>query len=542
MKRRWWILIVAGCALLAGFLMVPGPDRKAEKAAWQEAAELTSAGRTKPFEPVTEGASALVLYDDKGEFAFLGELYGMMLTNLAGRFGTVRTEPISAYKAGEIASHTATFYLGTTYLEKPGDLPQAFLTEVLSSSRPVVWFNDNIWHLATKAGASFTERFGWDPAKSTFFTASPVTSVSYKERSLPRTVVAGGSGVLRPVVTDPKKAVTVAEASADNGDRFPWALRSGNLTYIGEVPFDSAVEGDRSVVLADLMYDALAPEAPERHRALLRLEDINPDTSPDTVRALAEYLNGAQIPYTFEVVPFFVDGKADKRTPLTERPELVSVLKYMAEHGGVPDMHGYTHQYKDVNNPYDSVTGNDFEFYRAHIDASDNVVFEGPVAEDSAEWARDRVTRGREELTKAGLKAPLWTTPHYAASATDYKVFREEFGARYERPLLFPGFYRGKPDPAKAQGQFLPYPVKDVYGGVLIPENLGNYIPKGYNNHSARTPGQIVESAEANLVVRDGFASFFYHGYLDVEHLKETVEGIRKLGYTFVSPLSLVRQ
>jgi uncharacterized protein YdaL len=88
-------------------------------------------------------------------------------------------------------------------------------------------------------------------------------------------------------------------------------------------------------------------------------------------------------------------------------------------------------------------------------------------------------------------------------------------------------------------GQFFPYVVNDVYGSKVLPENLGNYEPVMVNNHPPRSPAQMVESARRNLVVRDGFASFFYHPYYGVQALKETVEGIKALGYTFVSPTSL---
>ena len=42
-----------------------------------------------------------------------------------------------------------------------------------------------------------------------------------------------------------------------------------------------------------------------------------------------------------------------------------------------------------------------------------------------------------------------------------------------------------------------------------------------------------------NLVVRDGFASFFFHPYLDISYLQQAVSGLRAVGYTFVSPASL---
>lgn len=49
----------------------------------------------------------------------------------------------------------------------------------------------------------------------------------------------------------------------------------------------------------------------------------------------------------------------------------------------------------------------------------------------------------------------------------------------------------------------------------------------------------LIASAKANLAVRDGFASFFYHPYYPVQPLKDTIDGIKALGYTFVSPAAL---
>jgi uncharacterized protein YdaL len=79
-----------------------------------------------------------------------------------------------------------------------------------------------------------------------------------------------------------------------------------------------------------------------------------------------------------------------------------------------------------------------------------------------------------------------------------------------------------------------------VYGTTVIPENLGNYEPVPYNNRPPRLPADIVNSAKLNLAVRDGFASFFYHPYYPLAPLRQTVDGIRNLGYTFVSPTSVL--
>ncbi len=74
-----------------------------------------------------------------------------------------------------------------------------------------------------------------------------------------------------------------------------------------------------------------------------------------------------------------------------------------------------------------------------------------------------------------------------------------------------------------------------MYGTYVIPENIGNIEPEPFNNHPARLPADLIDSARRNLVVRDGFASFFYHPYLGTSYLRDTVSGIKKLGYTFVA-------
>jgi len=40
-------------------------------------------------------------------------------------------------------------------------------------------------------------------------------------------------------------ATVLSECVRADGTMFPWAVRSGNLTYIGEIPFAYMSEGDR---------------------------------------------------------------------------------------------------------------------------------------------------------------------------------------------------------------------------------------------------------------------------------------------------------
>ncbi|MCD9142212.1 DUF2334 domain-containing protein [Streptomyces albireticuli] len=505
------------------------------------------------------GTSALVLYDTAGPYGHLGELYAMAAANLAGHFGSVTAKPVSTYTAGLVEQYTSTVYIGSTYYggTLPDAVPAAFYQDALATSRPVTWIGDNIWNMANAVGTgTFGRKYGWDPTNSFYSTASGVgniNQVTYRGQQLTRKIPAGqDGGVLHPaLLTGPgyPQVTQLAQAKdGTSGATSPWAIRSANLTYLGEIPFAYVSESDRVIVFEDLLFDALAPATAERHRAFVRLEDISPKADPASLKAIADYLHSQQIPYGINVIPVYTDPKGAyndgvaETVTLAQAPAVVAALKYMLARGAVLMNHGFTHQYGNADNPYNGVTGDDFEFFRAHVDASDNVIYDGPVAEDSTTWAQSRVTAGLAAFTAAGLPKPtLWTTPHYAASATDYRVFGQNFSARLERSLYFSGTLGGTADPGRYIGQFFPYAVKDVYGTTVLPENIGNYEPDEFNNHPPRLPADLIASAKANLAVRDGVASFFYHPYYPVAPLKQTIEGMRALGYTFVGPADLTR-
>ncbi|MFL5337419.1 MAG: DUF2334 domain-containing protein, partial [Geminicoccaceae bacterium] len=481
-------------------------------------------------------------YDTTGPYGVLGEEYGMLVANLAGHFGTVKTEPVVAYQAGQIAASSATIYIGSTYDEP---LPVAFLDDVVNATKPVVWTYDNIWQLNSRV-ADFGTRYGFSPW---IFDFSSVSEVRYKGTSVSRSLL-NQSGIMSYSAFDPTKAKDLADAVRPDGTTFPWAVRSGMLTYLGEIPFSYTNESDRAMVFADVLFDALAPTTQVRHRALVRIEDVGPDADPTELRAVADYLSSQGVPFSFGVYPSFRnplgESRRNKGLPISlemkDSRGVRDAIQYMINKGGTMVMHGWTHQYSNVRNPYDGISGDDFEFFRAHVDAAtDDVVYDGPVAEDSQAWAAGRIANSFTAFSAAGLPAPtIFEFPHYAGSYADYQAVKARFKVRYERGLYFKGTLTGGPiDSTKYVGQFFPYPVTDVYGSKVLPENLGNVELQEFNNHPPRFPADIVASAKQNLVVRDGFASFFYHPYLGTSYLQQIVPQIKSLGYTFVAAGSL---
>ena len=480
----------------------------------------------------------LVLYDTTGTWGFLGEMYAEQTANLVSHFGTWKAEPVTSYTAGQMSAYAAVVYVGSTYGEP---LPLAFLADVRAGTVPVLWMFDNIWQL-TPEYPNFATTMGW---MWTGFDFSAISGVTYKATTLARDPLNNASGLMGTSVTT---ATVLASAVRSDGTTLPWAVRSGNLTYIGDIPFSYEGMSDRYLIFADLLYDLLKPTAATRHRALVRIEDVGPDASPTQLKAVADVLAARSVPFSIATFPAYRDpngyynnGKAQSYD-LASKANVVSAIKYMQTKGGTVIMHGYTHQYSNVNNPYSGVSGDDCEFYLANVNSANSVVFTTPVPGDSTTWAAGRVTSGLAAFKAAGLAAPtIFETPHYAASAADYPAFVAAFAKRYERVFYFPGLLSGTaPDYTRINGQFFPYLVKDLYGSPVIPENLGNVEPVPVNNNPARLPADILASGKCNLVIRDGVASFFYHPYLGTAYLTQVVDGLKAQGWTFVAASSVV--
>src|SRR5207248_6421115 len=161
---------------------------------------------------------------------------------------------------------------------------------------------DNIWQL-TARDPSFSSDYGWMWSQ---FDTSSVTSVAYKGATLTRSNL-NQAGIMDYSSLDATKTTVLASAVRADGTSFPWALRSRNLTYVGEIPFTYTDETDRQIIFSDLLFDALAPSTPERHRALVRLEDINPTNDPAQLRAAADWLASQGVPFGFGVSPRYLD-------------------------------------------------------------------------------------------------------------------------------------------------------------------------------------------------------------------------------------------
>jgi uncharacterized protein YdaL len=359
-------------------------------------------------------------------------------------------------------------------------------------------------------------------------------------------------------------------SNSRTGEVAPYVTRSGRFWYFADLPFTFIGPRDRYVIFCDLLHDILNQNHTESHRALIRLEDVGAKIEPKSFSQLVDYLNSIKLPFAVALIPSYRDphgvynyGKPE-RIELAEAKNLLQAIDYAGKRGGSFVMHGHTHQSDALRNPV-GVTGDDWEFW--------DVINNRPLPGDSEMQLARRINLGFNALLAQKITPFAWETPHYQGSPNAYRAARQRFPVKYER-----GVYYTADNPNLAAGdygvsQFFPYVIKsDFYGHTVLPENLGNVTYSVGNSPQTlrdRTPGAVCgqrislsqtdslrqqrnvrltmtgnhfalyENARYAWVVRDGFASFFFHPYLvradsgvaALADLQTLVNGLSQLGY-----------
>ena len=427
---------------------------------------------------------------------------GRQLATLMGHFNTtVRVEGVDEYVSHSMNGFDYVFYIGFRAKERP---PSRFLEDVLTTDLPVIWLNTGFREFS--AARNVRRRFGF------FVSRLDTASVFDIVKSRGQTFTKGEPNLNIIEITNRSQVTVLATALSSRTKReVPYIVRSGNLMYVGDSPFASATESDRYLLFSDMLHDILHEEHEEAHSAIIRIEDVTPLENPDHLRDIADILSSRGIPFLVAVIPFYVDPGEGIHVSLSEKPDLVDALHYMVQNGGTIVMHGVTHQYKGV-------TASDFEFW--------DEVTNSPVKNLTQTDIARKLDMGIQEFMKNGLYPLAWETPHYAAPFVVYRTVATYFSTAIEQRLSIEDF---------DYGQYFPYIIKkDLFGQTIYPENLG-YIPLDPDKvRSEEYVRDKISYAKTNLAVRDGFASCFFHAFVDLELLKELVDGIQSLGYTYI--------
>jgi uncharacterized protein YdaL len=443
----------------------------------------------------------LIVFEGADVPANLGRGDARQLAMLLGHFDVdYKLEGMQAYKPNDVNLYDHTFFIG---FSKKYDPPDKFLRDVYTTRKPVVWMNTGFDRYCERFDVK--GKFGFKFIS--FDTVSNFDVVTSGDKKFTK-----GEPNLNIIgISDKDKVEVLATAHSTSKKREePYILQGGNFMYIADSPFASADETDRYLLFADMLHDILGEPHQEIHRAMLRIEDVDVFEDPGRLRDIADALYAKNIPFLVGIIPFFVDPGQGIRVSLSDKPEFVDAIHYMVSRGATIVMHGITHQYQGV-------TATDYEFWDASTDK--------PIRNDSKENVEKRMRMGLEECWKNNIYPLIWETPHYTASQIDYPVFGEFFSTCMEQRLVIDNI---------DYSQYYPYIIDhDLYGQRILPENLG-YIPFDSLPQVEEDAVQhLLKGAQAELNVRDGFASAFIHPFVDLKYILEYVDGVQDLGYTF---------
>jgi uncharacterized protein YdaL len=446
--------------------------------------------------PVIPSSDVLIIHDSLPGPLPPGWVDGNNILDLLGHFGLRGTlQPIENYRAGDLSRFRFVIVLGID--ERQVSYPQDFLSDIRNTRLPVFWIANHMDELLKDQ--QFMVQLGFRMADSPLLAG--FQSVIYKGQSL----IKGEPSLLPLEILDPSRVQVLATAVRKEGSSMPYMVRSGSFWYCADSPFSYAEEGNRYLVFCDLLHDFFGIQHPEERKALVRIEDVSVDSDTDDLRDLADYLYGNKIPFQVSLIPIFKDPETKEEIYLSDRPQFVRTIHYMVSRGATIVMHGVTHQYHGRS-------GDDYEFWD---DQSGK-----PVSGDAQAAVEQKLRVGLEECFSNGIYPVTWETPHYVASENTYRTVGKYFNSSYERVSSV--------NNAEA-GHYFPYPSVDRFGRFIIPENIG------FIEVDKPSPEELIKNAERMLVVRDGMASFFFHPFMDLKYLKQSVEGILKLGYHFVS-------
>lgn len=471
----------------------------------------------------------------------MGERSAIMVRNLLGHFKEVEVSlsSVARYRAGALAGCQRAAYLGAYFDAK---MPEAFLADAAEYRAPFLWMNFNIWKLQDKLGhAKFEEQWGFAYRRVEDATPAPPGRIpdfyrqfTYKGATFRKVAMLDPDGhvLAHPhiVLVSNRSASVLSEAiHSGTNARTPYALRKGDRFYIADNPVSVIDEHDRYLILADLLFDFLKLEPRSKKRyALARIEDVDPAYDLKLLYLTIEVFRTRRIPFAISLIPRYVgpDGTLD----LTENVKFIRMIRYAVANGASILVHGYEHRLTVDLGCGVSYSGEGYEFW----DACNHV----PLPFETAQLFQDKLDKAKRLLQEAKIPYVGWVTPHYAASPLALRVIDRNFGRMLQQMTYFA---EGRAlTPANAIDQFFPYPiVRDYYGFHVWPENLG-YVPLPQAGGTPQHIEGMLEAARLHKVVRDAWASFFWHPPLirtdlGLSSLEKLVDGIRAQGYEFVS-------
>ncbi|PBG51830.1 cell wall anchor protein [Clostridioides difficile] len=434
----------------------------------------------------------LIIYDSKKETAYNRDILNIMRT-LLGRFSSdIELLKLSNYD-GEINKnyYSHIFILGINENSYNNDKNTKNLISSLNSYKGTIcWLGYGIENLLEH------KKYNLDYVGKT----NNIVSVNYRGKSYNL-----DEHYVFNIVESKDTSNKVIGSINDTLNKYPYIINDKNLFYVSKLDLDGVL----FYIFCDSLNDIFNIKTFDKGRIFVRIEDVHAFREPKNLVEIADYLSSKNIPFTIALIPAYVNPKNHKVITLSESPEIVKAIKYMQDKGGTVILHGYTHQYKK-----EEVSGEGYEFWDGKKDE--------PLKENMKIFVKDRVLNGLRVCIENGIYPLAFEAPHYAMESEGYKELKKYFST-------YIGQHQN--NDKKFSTNTYPYIIRDTEEfNIFIPENLGYIDPE-----DKFTFQNIKENLDKLSIVRGFSGGFFFHSYLNIEYLKNTIEYLEKQNIEFMN-------
>ncbi|HBF5909560.1 DUF2334 domain-containing protein [Clostridioides difficile] len=434
----------------------------------------------------------LIIYDSKKETAYNRDILNIMRT-LLGRFSSdIELLKLSNYD-GEINKnyYSHIFILGINENSYDNDKNTKNLISSLNSYKGTIcWLGYGIENLLEH------KKYNLDYVGKT----NNIVSVNYRGKSYNL-----DEHYVFNIVESKDTSNKVIGSINDTLNKYPYIINDKNLFYVSKLDLDGVL----FYIFCDSLNDIFNIKTFDKGRIFVRIEDVHAFREPKNLVEIADYLSSKNIPFTIALIPAYVNPKNHKVITLSESPEIVKAIKYMQDKGGTVILHGYTHQYKK-----EEVSGEGYEFWDGKKDE--------PLKENMKIFVKDRVLNGLRVCIENGIYPLAFEAPHYAMESEGYKELKKYFST-------YMGQHQN--NDKKFSTNTYPYIIRDTEEfNIFIPENLGYIDPE-----DKFTFQNIKENLDKLSIVRGFSGGFFFHSYLNIEYLKNTIEYLEKQNIEFMN-------
>ncbi|WP_074116295.1 DUF2334 domain-containing protein [Clostridioides difficile] len=434
----------------------------------------------------------LIIYDSKKETAYNRDILNIMRT-LLGRFSSdIELLKLSNYD-GEINKnyYSHIFILGINENSYNNDKNTKNLISSLNLYKGTIcWLGYGIENLLEH------KKYNLDYVGKT----NNIVSVNYRGKSYNL-----DEHYVFNIVESKDTSNKVIGSINDTLNKYPYIINDKNLFYVSKLDLDGVL----FYIFCDSLNDIFNIKTFDKGRIFVRIEDVHAFREPKNLVEIADYLSSKNIPFTIALIPAYVNPKNHKVITLSESPEIVKAIKYMQDKGGTVILHGYTHQYKK-----EEVSGEGYEFWDGKKDE--------PLKENMKIFVKDRVLNGLRVCIENGIYPLAFEAPHYAMESEGYKELKKYFST-------YMGQHQN--NDKKFSTNTYPYIIRDTEEfNIFIPENLGYIDPE-----DKFTFQNIKENLNKLSIVRGFSGGFFFHSYLNIEYLKNTIGYLEKQNIEFMN-------